>query len=806
MNQKLTSIIICFVLILSLLPQISLQAAETPWQGDGTENNPYLITSQTELLAIGTALENGASFLGKHFKVAGTIYCEQPFVPIGTKAHPFDGTFNGNHYTIPAEFDTREYNYDSIGLFGYIGKSGVVKNVRVSLTYITSSTYSGGIAGYNAGMIQDCYVAGTFCPIAEHCMIGAIAGFNSGTIRSCKSGFYVEIAPWFGGTTLDVLGGIAGENAGGIIESCYSRTSRTFGTTVGGIAGKLRMAGNPSARISDCFTNSTLNGETAGYIAGTNDSVPLINCYYHLNYSPENTPVVGNGPGEAEKIPVPFSPDFADMLNQSNDAFIYNKAIGGPLPILKFELELSGEGTQEQPYIISSRGDLDLFSYNVNNRDGYNTKHYLIDRTIRYNSDYQRIFLYDNDEFITAINPDKIYSDSYYSPAGTIERPFSGTLTGRSVNIQGLCIEPTVEYAGLLGVTTGVIKNINLSYCYVGQNRIAGGIAGKLSGATVMNCHLYYTCAEATEFSGGIAGLVENSQIINCSSQRGNIKGSEGTTATGGIAGYLDSTSSVINCGSQLKISGEPLLAGGICADNQGEIAGCYSTAIVNASAPQIGLLAADSSGTVRDCFYAPSGNRKAIYNNSGNTQQVYPRTTEEMTTMHFIKELNQFVKKEMDAGNILLRWWISDVFPKPWHSQGRKVTVTYGNTGISKDVTIGEPYPAFPEPETTDGHFDGWTDGTGDIIQEGEPLLITEDCTLEPLWNTLICHSGKELCTAIVTVGYQNTQIYRNIDPNAGMTVKKSYPLYGPGHTVKLLVWESLETMEPLAAKTKQI
>lgn len=110
-------------------------------------------------------------------------------MPIGTKEHPYTGTFDGNAYTI-RNFRLGNYSdSDPIsekGLFGWIGLGGTIQDVVVKVDYM-GSTYKpdnvnvikcGLIAAYNAGTIQRCsaIVYYTFHVKGE---FGAIAYRNS---------------------------------------------------------------------------------------------------------------------------------------------------------------------------------------------------------------------------------------------------------------------------------------------------------------------------------------------------------------------------------------------------------------------------------------------------------------------------------------------------------------------------------------------------------------------------------------------------------------------------------------------------
>lgn len=75
------------------------------------------------------------------------------FRPIGTLAEPFTGTFDGNGYIISGLNLQSSEEYQ--GLFGY--SLGLICNVTLAGDCtVSGSSFAGGIAGFNGGVIADC--------------------------------------------------------------------------------------------------------------------------------------------------------------------------------------------------------------------------------------------------------------------------------------------------------------------------------------------------------------------------------------------------------------------------------------------------------------------------------------------------------------------------------------------------------------------------------------------------------------------------------------------------------------------------
>ena len=127
----------------------------------------------------------------------------------------FGGIFDGGGHTLSGLRAAE--GLSSQGLFRYIQEGGVVKNLTVQgdVTARNGETCLGGIAGTNAGGIVDCTFSGAVSA-REHA--GGIAGFNdtTGSIYRCTAEGSL--------TGERFTGGITGENAG-TVTSCVNRAS-----------------------------------------------------------------------------------------------------------------------------------------------------------------------------------------------------------------------------------------------------------------------------------------------------------------------------------------------------------------------------------------------------------------------------------------------------------------------------------------------------------------------------------------------------------------------------------------------------
>ncbi len=75
----------------------------------------------------------------------------------------FTGTFDGLSNQI-GNLYVRQVPTDNVGLFGYIGAAGLVRNVGLPNVNVSGSSNSGAIAGYNKGTITQSWASGIGCP------------------------------------------------------------------------------------------------------------------------------------------------------------------------------------------------------------------------------------------------------------------------------------------------------------------------------------------------------------------------------------------------------------------------------------------------------------------------------------------------------------------------------------------------------------------------------------------------------------------------------------------------------------------
>lgn len=237
-------------------------------------------------------MDNGITYAGKVIKLAADIRFDGitpgNFKSIGDYYYygngtstrgwrAFEGTFDGNGYTISGI-----YCIDG-ALFDYVGSNGIVKNLTVE-----NCKLSYGIVYNNEGIIDNCHNRNTeISGAGGGGEIGGIAAINAdtGKITNCSSTGTIT------GSGIYFAGGIVGENTGEICNSCNIGDINVVGVT-GAFSDYAR------AQIAG------IGGITGGGWAAQNGKV--LNCY------------------NAGKITVPTDVPYAGLISSALSTVVAN--------------------------------------------------------------------------------------------------------------------------------------------------------------------------------------------------------------------------------------------------------------------------------------------------------------------------------------------------------------------------------------------------------------------------------------------------------------------------------------------------
>ena len=159
--------------------------------GAGTVDDPYKISTGAELAYLAEKVNGGKSYSGNYFKLTSDIRLNADDVPtagdslnswtsIGNaNAKKFQGTFDGDGHTISGLYINNAVQNQ--GLFGYVGRGGVVQNLVVAgRVTATGQNYVGGIvARLNGGTVQNCGFYGAVTAGTSY--TGGVVGSGSAT-------------------------------------------------------------------------------------------------------------------------------------------------------------------------------------------------------------------------------------------------------------------------------------------------------------------------------------------------------------------------------------------------------------------------------------------------------------------------------------------------------------------------------------------------------------------------------------------------------------------------------------------------
>lgn len=277
-------------------------------------------------------------------------------------------------------------------------------------------------------------------------------------------------------------------------------------------------------------------------------------------------------------------------------------------------------------------------------------------------------------------------SISSWSPIGTYENPFKGTLDGQCYLIKNLTVERTAHNSGLFGVLNSAkIQNIKLTGNVNSSTLYVGGFCGRTKGAvgdsTVFsNCHFYGTVSNKSYYIGGIIGYAGPYCVVeNCSSggnitttsyncggiigQSGgalrvenciNIAEVKGLTQVGGIIGYSDNnTTKIYNCLNAGNVYGTSENTGGIIAYTAAsQIKYCINTGTVSAGGSIVGRRTGDAATLLSNNYYDSQRSRREG-SNTGDLAGAAPKTTAELLAL--------------TSGTFSDKWnYVADCYPTP--------------------------------------------------------------------------------------------------------------------------------------------
>lgn len=268
MKKKLFFLFSMMTISLSIMAQATSYAG-----GDGSKENPYLISNAAELAKLAQDVNTTANFSrGLFFKLTKDIVINEgvmqkdlatlqggkafPETPaIGTFASEtqyaaFQGTFDGDGHTISGIYMTSEQGANYLALFRVIEDADIC-NLGISDMFSYSGAYLAGIAAraINSRIIN--------CHVVDSHIFGW--GSNSG--------------------------GIVGQALGSTkIQNCYVTGKLDGKNDMGGIVGRIGNGDRNTVLVENCYTTATITNRVKpnkGGVTATNSEGSIVrNCYF----------------------------------------------------------------------------------------------------------------------------------------------------------------------------------------------------------------------------------------------------------------------------------------------------------------------------------------------------------------------------------------------------------------------------------------------------------------------------------------------------------------------------------------------
>jgi hypothetical protein len=621
--------IIFFMMLVSFATFVMAQTAITPAVGDGSQGSPYEIQTWENLYWLS---QNKQEWDKYFIQTADIDFADatppitewddgKGWTPIGeweeTEEHKaFSGSYNGQNFSVSSVFVNRGEEYsEGIGFFG-TAQNATIKNLKILNVDIFGYASVGGLVGINwNSTIERIQITGS---VRGRETVGGLAGNNNGNIQKSYTITDVFALTWH-------AGGFAGQNGrDNSISECFSAGTVQGRVAVGGFVGGISgMAGN-EGKIENCFSLASVimseTGEFAGGFVGDMVGGTIRNCFsvgsisYENTNNPTNRGFVGNitqagsgfnmsgnfwdkqtsgqntSQGSTDNgSSLPQGKTTAEMKSEAtftgwdfSSIWQIDPDINNGYPHLKFAAISMpvGSGSEENPYIIATLGNLRWFVEQINPFTG-------------------KYFLQTQD--IDASATQNWNEGEGWKPKAY----FMGTYDGGGFAIDGLFMNAE-RSSGLFDyIESATIKNLGLTNVDFTGAMFSGGLAGSTESSQIENCFVTGSVKGSDEV-GGLVGRNGINSTITQSSFNGTVTGED---FVGGFIGRNDGNyaTQVTRSYAAGKVMGDRFVGGFVGANYiQSTIEDCYSRSdvIVTPDAEHFGGFAGrNENAAINKCY-----------------------------------------------------------------------------------------------------------------------------------------------------------------------------------------------------------
>lgn len=478
-----------------LFAEISVGAWAIEQDIDGT----YLIGSSDDWNAFASDINSGSIAVTANAKLTADITVT---TMIGSSKN-YAGVFDGDNHTITANISGTSKH---VAPFCYL-KGATIKNIKVEGT-VSGGIHCAGLVGaiYDSGLISNVVVSATVTTTESHC--GGVLGHAQDsytTIEGCV--FNGTINGKRSGST---VGAICGWNHGGLttINNCVEIGSYTNCSTFNPIF----CGSNVSASNS-----YYLNPKNSGNDYGTQISASMPGEVYQQMEISGNTysvPVLVDGIGpkydySGEAIsPEPVVSFIGTTLKKGTDytvSYSHNIAVGiatvtitgmgeyEGTKTINFKIigsSLSGAGTEESPYLISSDDDWVSFVTNV---EDYS-----------FSGQYVKLTKDINIKSMAGVRDNSPFSGTFDGGGHTMTANIVSTATGDGLSSNNL---NDVGIAPFHFIENATIKNVRIAGTISARSNHAAGLVGIAYETNIISdCVVSATITTAANYVGGIIG------------------------------------------------------------------------------------------------------------------------------------------------------------------------------------------------------------------------------------------------------------------------------------------------------------
>ncbi|MCR5131102.1 MAG: dockerin type I repeat-containing protein [Prevotella sp.] len=563
-------------------------------EGDGSEESPYLITSEEDWNNLGLIVSLGYND-PYYFKQTADLTVS---TKVGTGDFPFQSTYDGDGHTLTLNYgsSTSYLEEQYVAPFSFV-RSCDIKNLNVKGTIYTAGSNAGTLIGAVIGSetestgseayISNCTSNATIDSSvngdgSHGGFVGYITGNSSLTFYGClykgtMVGYYT--GEWGGfvgycmhGSTVNFIESVCDPayiSIGGayyqFIHSSASDAATfskayftlSFGNAQGLQAYKV-TSGNEHLHLTlvdeteNHYTNGLDFSDTGftynGVIYGGSEEKLTIDLAFDENY---DYLTLGCNEGTFEKST--SGPEYY-LTFQNSDCTIYSDVVEAISP--------EGDGSRENPYIIASQANWNKVAANLNRMSYVGKKLVLA-----------------ND-----ITVDRMWGTEIAPFEGEFDGKYNGTAHKLTVNFTGT-EEATAPFHH---VNYATLRNITVDGVSSGGIHSAGLVGMSYGSNRIENCHVStaVTCTgDATNgpHGGGIVGHAKESTVVieGCLFD-GSITAASDASDTHAAAfmGWCNSsaTITITNCVEHGSYSNFRYLSGGYLFNSQATVINCAHT------------------------------------------------------------------------------------------------------------------------------------------------------------------------------------------------------------------------------------